>query len=196
MIMHYYSVTGHTENVPVSAPATCTAARWVGAASCEPPRAWWAPPTWPASWWGPACSSSWPPAPTTLARGSRSPCCQTQIGALHFRLFPTLTFLIIMNGKHTFVYSSCQPHYVTPIKRGDILFLALLSVRPSVCPSRFRVRSISGILGSLRFSNNLAQMSSMMKWLVQGQGHSTRLIIVWLYFCLFFIFWTPGGIYN
>ena len=52
-----------------------------------------------------------------------------------------------------------------PIKWGDILFLALLSVRPSVrlfvCPSRFRVHSIS-VETLVGFSNNFAQMSSIM----------------------------------
>ena len=53
-----------------------------------------------------------------------------------------------------------------PMKWGDILFLAPLSVRPSVrpsvCPSHFRVRSISfePLVG---FTNNFAQMSSMMR---------------------------------
>jgi len=49
-----------------------------------------------------------------------------------------------------------------PMKWGDILFLALLSVCPSVCPSRFRVLSISfePLVG---YTNNFAQMSSMMR---------------------------------
>ena len=49
-----------------------------------------------------------------------------------------------------------------PMKWGDILFLAPLSVRPSVCPSHFRVRSISfePLVG---FTNNFAQMSIMMR---------------------------------
>ena len=57
-----------------------------------------------------------------------------------------------------------------PMKWGDILFLAPLSVCPSVrqsvCPSvrpsHFRVRSISfePLVG---FTNNFAQMSSMMR---------------------------------
>jgi len=65
-------------------------------------------------------------------------------------------------------------NYVSPIKWGDILFLAPLSVRPSVRPSvspsvrlsvrpsHFRVRFISfePLVG---FSNNFAQMSSMMR---------------------------------
>ena len=48
------------------------------------------------------------------------------------------------------------------MKWGDILFLAPLSVCPSVCPSRFRVRSISfePLVG---FTNNFAQMLSMMR---------------------------------
>ena len=56
--------------------------------------------------------------------------------------------------------------YVSPIKWGDILFLAPLSVRPcvrpSVRPSHFRVHSISfePLVGLL---NNFAQMSSMIK---------------------------------
>jgi len=54
----------------------------------------------------------------------------------------------------------------TPMKWGDILFLAplsvCLSVCPSVCPSHFRIRSISfePLVG---FTNNFAQMSSMMR---------------------------------
>jgi len=49
-----------------------------------------------------------------------------------------------------------------PMKWGDMLFLAQLSVCPSVCLSRFRVRSISfeTLVG---FTNNFAQMSSMMR---------------------------------
>jgi len=53
-----------------------------------------------------------------------------------------------------------------PMKWGDILFLAPLSVClsfcPSVCPSCFCVRSISfePLVG---FTNNFAQMSSMMR---------------------------------
>jgi len=49
------------------------------------------------------------------------------------------------------------------MKWGDILFLALLSVRPSVRPSvTLRVRSISfePLVG---FTNNFAQMSSMLR---------------------------------
>jgi len=48
------------------------------------------------------------------------------------------------------------------MKWGDILFLAPLSVRPSVRLSHFLVRSISfePLMG---FSNNFAQMSSMMR---------------------------------
>ena len=52
------------------------------------------------------------------------------------------------------------------MKWGDILFLAPLSVRPSVRasvrPSHFRVRSIS-LEPLVGFSNNYAQMSSMMR---------------------------------
>jgi len=49
-----------------------------------------------------------------------------------------------------------------PMKWGDILFLAPLSVCPSVRPSHFHVRSISfePLVG---FTNNFAQMSSMMR---------------------------------
>jgi len=52
-----------------------------------------------------------------------------------------------------------------PMKWGDILFIApfvCLSVRLSVCPSHFRVRSKSfePLVG---FTNNFAQMSSMMR---------------------------------
>ena len=76
-----------------------------------------------------------------------------------------------------FGYLSKQIHhytYVSPMKWGDILFLAPLSVRPSVCPSvrpsvrpsvcpsHFRVRSIS-FEPLVRFENNFAQMSSMMR---------------------------------
>jgi len=52
------------------------------------------------------------------------------------------------------------------MKWGDILVLAPLSVRlpvrPSVCPSHFRVRSISfePLVG---FTNTFAHMSSMMR---------------------------------
>jgi len=68
------------------------------------------------------------------------------------------------------VIGSVPSIYVSPIKWGDILFLAPLSVCPSVClsvrpsvrPSHFRVRSISfePLVG---FTNNFAQMSSMMR---------------------------------
>jgi len=61
-------------------------------------------------------------------------------------------------------------NYVSPMKWGDMLFLAPLSVcpsvrpcvRPSVRPSHFLVRSISfePLVG---FLNNFAQMSSMMR---------------------------------
>ena len=49
-----------------------------------------------------------------------------------------------------------------PIKWGDILFLAPLSVCLSVRLSHFRIRSISfeHLVG---FTNNFAQMSSMMR---------------------------------
>ena len=49
----------------------------------------------------------------------------------------------------------------SPMKWGDLLFLAPLSVCPSVCPSCFRVRSISfePLVG---FTNYFAQMSAMM----------------------------------
>jgi len=56
--------------------------------------------------------------------------------------------------------------YVSPMKWGDILFLAPLSVRPSVHPSvrpsHFRVRSLcfEPLVG---FSSNFAKMSSMMR---------------------------------
>ena len=71
--------------------------------------------------------------------------------------------------KNIFCYDEAY-HYVSPMKWGDILFLAplsvcssvRLSVRLSVRPSLFRVRSISfePLVG---FSNNFAQMSSMMR---------------------------------
>jgi len=67
-----------------------------------------------------------------------------------------------------------------PIKLGNILFLAL-----SVCPSCFRVRSISfePLLG---LTNNSAHLSSTMRRCavrvltrsVEGQGHSLRINIV------------------
>ena len=67
----------------------------------------------------------------------------------------------------------CQPeetlltkvlgHYLYPHEMGrHIVFLRCLSVRSSVCPSCFHVRSISfePLVG---FTNNFAQMSSMMR---------------------------------
>jgi len=69
--------------------------------------------------------------------------------------------------------------YVSPLKWGEVLFLAPLSVclyvrpsvrasdRPPVRPSRFRVLSIffEPLVG---FTNNFAQMSSMMYDIAHG----------------------------
>ena len=82
------------------------------------------------------------------------------------KFFDTVCFRTppIFHKKISFAYLMVlyRQNYVPPMKLGDILFLAPLSVRPSVCRSRFRVRSISfePLVG---FTNNFAQMSSMMR---------------------------------
>jgi len=88
------------------------------------------------------------------------------------KCFPTLKGLFVIFAE------SSSNYYVSPMKWGDILFLAplsvclsvcssvrlsvRLSVRPSVCLTVFRVRSISfePLVG---FTNNFALMTSMMR---------------------------------
>ena len=56
-------------------------------------------------------------------------------------------------------------HYVSPHKMGrHIVFISVVcpSVRSSVCLSHFRVRSLS-FVPLVGFTNNFAQMSSMMR---------------------------------
>ena len=84
-------------------------------------------------------------------------------------------FSLDISKYHAVIYSnicvSIYLQYSGFLKWRDILFLAPLSVRPSsvhlsvrpsVCPSHFRVRSIS-FRPLVGFTNNFAQMSSMMR---------------------------------
>jgi len=88
-----------------------------------------------------------------------------------------------------YVYYFKAKYYVSPHEMGiHIVFSSVVcpSVHQSVSPSHFRVRSISfePLVG---FTNNFAQMSSMMRrcayvWSRSGQRHNLRFNIVWLYF--------------
>jgi len=86
------------------------------------------------------------------------------------------------------------------MKWGDVLFLAPLSVCLSVCPSRFRVRSISfeSLVG---YTNNKCQVwwvdvqCHVRPRSVQVQGHNLRLNIVWLYFVSALYFLNPWWVF-
>jgi len=72
-----------------------------------------------------------------------------------------------------------------PMKLRDILFLAWLSVCPSVCPSRsISFEPLVGITNKCKNVKYDEAMCSASVWprSVQGQGHNLRLNIVWLYF--------------
>jgi len=68
--------------------------------------------------------------------------------------------LVLMSYDLCFMnYIFLYNNYVSPIKWGDILFLALLSVRPSVC---LLVRPLYIFEPMVGFTNNYAPMSSLM----------------------------------
>jgi len=86
----------------------------------------------------------------------------------------------MLRQKHRFSTSLCLPHemgrhivfssviclsvclFFCPSVRPFVRLFVCLSVRLSVCPSHFRVRSIS-FEPLVRFTNNFAQMSSLIR---------------------------------
>jgi len=79
-------------------------------------------------------------------------------------------------------------YYVSPMKWGDILFLALLSVRPSVRHTFLSALYLLNPWWDFQITLHKVKydetMCSAYVWprSGQGQGHNLRLNIVWLYF--------------
>jgi len=122
--------------------------------------------------------------PPCLERNMNPSCCTVIRLLLHMSMFigctkgpQVITYLLTTAKRHKTGSVNCivmiqffNSFNVSPMKWKDILFLAPLFVclsirlsdRQSVCPSHFRVRSIS-FKALVGFTNNFAQMSSMMR---------------------------------